>query len=98
MQYYRNPSVYRRRRLRLFGIKTDIFTVGNILRIIFFGLLTGIILFFILVVWYSKDLPTPGKLANPNLHDSTKIMDKNGLVLYSIYNDYNRIYVPLNEK
>ena len=97
MQYYRSPSVYRRRKLRLFGLKTDIFTVGNILRIIFFGLLGAIILFFILVVWYSKDLPTPGKLASPNLHDSTKIMDKNGIVLYSIYKDYNRIYVPLKD-
>src|SRR3989344_3180539 len=97
MQYYRNSSVYRRRRLRLLGFKTDIVTVGSILKIIFFGLLGFVILFFILVVWYSKDLPTPGKLANPNLHDSTKIMDKNGIVLYSIYKDYNRIYVPLNE-
>ena len=97
MQYYRNSSVYRRRRLRLLGFKTDIVTVGSILKIIFFGLLGFVILFFILVIWYSRDLPTPGKLANPNLHDSTKIMDKNGLVLYSIYKDYNRIYVPLNE-
>lgn len=46
----------------------------------FFGFLA---LFIVLtVLWVSKDLPTPAKLAKLHATESTKIMDRNGAVLY----------------
>ncbi|OQA53117.1 MAG: Penicillin-binding protein 1F [candidate division WS2 bacterium ADurb.Bin280] len=46
----------------------------------FFGFLA---LFTVLtVLWVSKDLPTPSKLAKLHATESTKIMDRNGGVLY----------------
>jgi penicillin-binding protein 1C len=36
----------------------------------------------ILFAWYSKDLPTPGKIASRSIAQSTKIYDRNGNLLY----------------
>jgi 1A family penicillin-binding protein len=42
-----------------------------------------IALFFVaLILWYSKDLPTPAKLAKIRAAESTKILDRSGNVLY----------------
>jgi len=42
-----------------------------------------IALFFVaLILWYSKDLPTPAKLAKMRAAESTKILDRNGEILY----------------
>lgn len=50
-------------------------------------LLYGIGAFFLFVVflfvWYSKDLPTPEKLAARRATESTKIFDRNGDLLYT---------------
>lgn len=61
----------------------------------FFGLIGVVIVTIILFFWYSKDLPTPGKLVNNDLSQSTRIYDKNGTLLYSVYKNENRAYVPL---
>ena len=43
----------------------------------------GIILFtMLLFAWYAKDLPTPTRLAKIRAKESTKIMDRNGNLLY----------------
>lgn len=61
-----------------------------------FFLLLGLIFFiFILFFWYSRDLPTPGKLNSANLSQSTRIFDRNNIVLYDIYEKQNRTYVQL---
>lgn len=98
MQHYRGqPSYSRRRILRgTRGLK-NIILLNKLARFAFFGLIGVVVLFFIYFLWISRDLPTPGKLANSELRDSTKILDKKGIVLYSIYKDYNRLYVPLND-
>ena len=66
-------------------------------KFLFFGIVGFIVIFFIYFLWISRDLPTPGKLANSGIKDSTRILDKKGIVLYAIYKDYNRLYVPLND-
>jgi len=76
---------------------TNVLVLSRLARYAFFGLIGLIVLFFIYFLWVSRDLPTPGKLASGNIKDSTKILDKNGIVLYSIYKDYNRLYVPLSD-
>jgi len=47
--------------------------------------------------WYSRDLPTPGRLSASNFPQSTKIFDRNGILLYDIYRDENRTYITLDQ-
>lgn len=85
---------YRSRRLRYGG---KIFLVSRLTRFAFFGLIGFIIFIFILFIWYSRDLPTPGKLSASNLSQATKIFDRNGIVLYDIFQKQNRTYVTLTQ-
>lgn len=50
-----------------------------------------------LFLWYGRDLPTPGKLIEPDLSQSTRIYDRNGILLYSVYQTQNRTYIKLSE-
>lgn len=72
------------------------FLTARLLKYVFFGLVAVIILGFLYVLWVSRDLPTPGKLASGDIKDSTRILDREGELLYSFYKDYNRIYVDLD--
>lgn len=94
-QYDYGASRLRRvRRTRSF---THVLILSKLARYALFGVIGVIVVFFLYFLWASRDLPTPGKLAGGNIKDSTKILDKNGVVLYSIYKDYNRLYVPLKD-
>ncbi len=73
------------------------FLMGRGMKYIFFGLIGFLIIGFFYALWVSRDLPTPGKLTNPDLKDSTRILDKNGDLLFSFYKDINRIYVNLDD-
>lgn len=66
---------------------------------VFVGLLLCIIGLFFLFVWYGRDLPTPGKLVNADLSESTRIFDRKGELLYDVHdqNKENRIYVRLQD-
>ncbi|PIT89391.1 MAG: penicillin-binding protein [Candidatus Levybacteria bacterium CG10_big_fil_rev_8_21_14_0_10_36_7] len=100
MQSFRNPLQYSRRQRQSRGFKipfTNIVLLSKLSRILLYSVIGGILFFFFYFIWISRDLPTPGKLSNSDIKDSTKILDKNGVVLYSIYKDVNRLYVPLNE-
>ncbi len=47
--------------------------------------------------WLSKDLPSPYKLTDRQVDQSTQIYDRNGVLLYDIYGDKNRTLVPLKD-
>jgi 1A family penicillin-binding protein len=47
--------------------------------------------------WFSRDLPTPEKLSASNFSQSTKIFDRNGVLLYDIYKNENRTYITLDQ-
>lgn len=97
MQYYsrlRRTSAQRRRPPRFSKLT---FLEARLAKYAFFGLVGLVILGFIYVLWVSRDLPTPGRLANGDIKDSTRIMDRNDKLLYSFYKDYNRIYVDLDK-
>jgi len=64
---------------------------------VFFGLIGCFVLGLIMFFWFSRDLPTPGKLSANNFSQSTKIFDRNGILLYDIYKDQNRTYVTLDQ-
>ncbi len=44
-----------------------------------------------------KDLPSPQDLTSSPPHVSTKILDRNGKVLFRIYEDENRTIIPLSQ-
>jgi 1A family penicillin-binding protein len=62
-----------------------------------FGLIAGIILIFVLFLWFSRDLPEPGKLIEAQSANSTRIYDRKGVALYSVYEDVNRTYVKIGQ-
>ncbi len=94
--YYSRLRRTAQRKRPFFSSKTA-FLEAKLAKYIFFALVALIVIGFGYVLWVSRDLPTPGKLANGNIKDSTRILDKNGKLLYSFYKDYNRIYVPLDQ-
>ena len=86
-----------RRRRRVRYSSNNILMLSRYTKLIFFGLIGLILLILVLFFWYSRDLPTPGKLSASNLSQSTRILDRNGIVLYDIYTDQNRTYVSLKD-
>lgn len=70
---------------------------SNIAVYSFYILIAGLILTVGMFLWFSRDLPSPGKLVNAQLGQSTRIFDKNGILLYSVYNKDagDRVYTPL---
>jgi len=52
-----------------------------------------IALFFIFIF---RDIPSPTKLSSLSIPQSTQIFDRNGKLLYSIYANQNRTFVPLS--
>jgi membrane peptidoglycan carboxypeptidase len=86
---------YRSRRRRNAQLE-ELFVASKILKFVLFGLIAFIILSFGVFLWFSRDLPTPGKLSAQNLSQSTKVYDRNGEVLYDVYaGNVNRTYVEL---
>lgn len=62
---------------------------------------TGLVIGIVLVVFFSlfltiRDLPTPNDLAT-SVAQTTKILDRNGKLLYNVYVSENRTVVPLSE-
>lgn len=62
---------------------------------LFFVLSSSFLFFF----WYTilRELPKPEDLISRDIEVSTKIYDRNGLLLYKIYKDKNRTPVPLEK-
>lgn len=57
--------------------------------------------FFTFGIWFwqniLKDLPSPTELTKRQIQVSTKIYDRNGELLYTIYKDQNRTPIPFNK-
>lgn len=85
------------RRQRYSSDAAKMILVSKITKYTFFGLIGFILLMAALFIWYGKDLPTPGKLVDAQKSDSTRIYDRNNVLLYSVYQDQNRIYVNLSK-
>ena len=92
----------RRRRSKLLGRgltlnPSQIFTLSRLIKYAFFALVAVVIITPLLFLWYSRDLPTPGKLITAQVNDATRIYDRSGELLYSVYQDENRTYVKLDK-
>ncbi len=79
------------------GYISDVVLLSRIVTFAFFGLIICIVVGFGLFLWYGRDLPSPGQLVNNNLSQSTRIYDRNGILLYSVYQNQNRVYVNLSD-
>ena len=51
----------------------------------------------VLVWFFTKDLPSPKQLTSRSLSQTTKIYDRNDVLLFNVYTDENRTIVPLSE-
>lgn len=77
--------------------KSDIELWSILAKYAFFGLIGLIVVIVFLFIWYGRELPQPGKLINSSLAESTRIYDRKGILLYSVYKDQNRAYVQLKD-
>ena len=97
--YDYRPS--RRRRSRLRGNKTasykDIFFLSKLSKYAFFAVIACVLAIPIMFLWYSRDLPTPGKVVESKYKDATRIYDRRGTLLYSVYEEQNRTYIKLDK-
>ncbi len=78
------------RRLRIMKI-LRIAAIASVLAVI-----AGVVAFFVVFAWVSKDLPESGKIIR---HDgfSTKLFDRNGKLLYDLYADQRRDPVTIDQ-
>ena len=96
MGYNLTMALFGRRSRRL-RYSSNIFFYSKIAKLAFFGLVGFFIFALVMFFWFSRDLPTPGKLTASNFPQSTKIFDRNGILLYDIYRDENRTYIALDQ-
>ena len=70
-------------------------------RLLLAGVITfllGIIAFFGMVAWISRDLPDPNKLIDRSVQLSTKIYDRTGThVLYEVHGDQQRTLITIDQ-
>ncbi len=62
-----------------------------------FASIVGAIGLIFVFTAFSSTLPSPGKLTNRSIEQSTKIYDRNGELLYSVFDAKNRTLVTLSQ-
>ncbi len=60
------------------------------------GVIAGVIAFFLLFAWFSRDLPKPGQVVRRDGF-STRIFDRNGLLLYDLFESERHIPLSIND-
>jgi len=68
--------------------------LSNSMLIIVIGFL---LLLFASVIFFATQIPSPSDLTNRTIASSTKILDRNGELLYDIYQNQNRTPIKLSE-
>lgn len=84
-------------RTRLGTKKLQIPSFSRLGKVFFFAAVAGVLMIPVLFFLYSRDLPTPGELVDNQIADATRIYDRNGILLYSVYEEQNRTYVTLDK-
>lgn len=88
----------RRRNSRSFNGKASrIFAFSKLLKFVFFALIAVLLSIPLLFLWFSRDLPAPGTLVTAKQNEATRIYDRKGKLLYSVFQDENRTYVKLSQ-
>lgn len=68
----------------------------KIIKILAYSAIFCLLFIVTLFVWYSKDLPNPYKV-NRNVAESTKILDRNGKLLYEVHGEENRTLIKFED-
>lgn len=66
-------------------------------RFVLYGVIGGLLLILGIIIFFFTQIPSPDQLTNRNQAQATKIYDKNGELLYDIFENQNRTPVKLNE-
>lgn len=92
-----------RRRVRggsIFAPQNRQLLLAKLLRFFAFGSLIGVVggvvLFFVLFLWFSRSLPKPGEVVRREGF-STKIYDRNGQLLYDLFDDERRTPITIDQ-
>ena len=72
------------------GIKVKYFLIGSLFSLIF-------VFVPLIVIIFLQELPSPKQLSFQQAPLTTKIFDRNGILLYQIYASQNRTLIPLSE-
>lgn len=62
-----------------------------------YGLIAGILLFFGIIIFFFTQIPSPNQLTNRTQSQATKIYDKDGELLYDIFENQNRTPIKLED-
>ena len=90
-------------RLSFLKVKLIFLKISSFAKKVFHPKMPGIFVFLVFLVFFIfwitilKGLPSPTDLTNRKQQVSTKIYDRNGILLYNIYKDENRSLVTLEE-
>jgi 1A family penicillin-binding protein len=69
----------------------------NVKRALIFGPLAILLLIAFLFAWFARDLPSPNKVNSRNIAQSTKILDRDGDLLYELHGDKRRTLIGFDE-
>jgi len=62
-----------------------------------YGALAVFLIIAVTFAWFSKDLPTAGKIMSREVEQSTRILDRKGNLLYKIHGEKNRTLIDFEE-
>jgi penicillin-binding protein 1C len=57
----------------------------------------GMAVIALLFIWYAKDLPDPDQVLARSIPQSTKILDREGNILYEVHGEFKRTIIPYEE-
>lgn len=69
--------------------------INSLSKLVFWGALTGIVVFIGIVIYFFTQIPSPEDLQSRFVAQSTKIYDRDGELLYDIFQNQNRTPVKL---
>ncbi len=69
--------------------------LSNLSSVMLFGVIGFLVFLFGLVIFFATQIPSASELTNRNIVSSTKIFDRNGELLYDIYQNQNRTPIKL---
>lgn len=78
-------------------LKKNQFSLKKIGKYILIGLGVVVFLIALLFAWYAKDLPTPAKLKALRPIESSKILDRDGNVLYALSGEQKRTIIDFKD-
>lgn len=71
--------------------------LSNLSTLALVGVLAAIVIVIVMVVVFATQVPSPDSLENRDVAQATKIYDRNGTLLYDIFQNQNRTTVALND-